>query len=143
MARLINEAQMSALLKRKSSLYKELLVCSELQRELVLKGDAEDIGGRFPPLASQWNRLTMEIEALQQQINDFPADSIAADESLTSVMNEILSNIEVAQNKLRDMSSNTGTGLQHVKNHQKVMNAYYNLQNRDRDQIPLYVDEKK
>lgn len=140
-----NNTGLANLLLKRDSLYKELLICSELQKNLVISNKEEtEIALQLTALSDQWNRTSGEVDEVQKLITSYATtQDEMKNESILSILKEIQGNVEFVDHKIREFSNETGAGLQNVKNHKKVMNAYYHLESRNKDQIPLYFDQKK
>lgn len=127
------------------NLYQELLDCTNEQRtvveaELRKVEKEEDILPFFSVYFEKWNQIVKEIEHVN---NELDVEEVSDEErkQLQEMMNNITANINYVQDRLEVTSSHTGDDLRGVRNQQKVMNAYYNLNSKDH--VPLYFDAKK
>jgi hypothetical protein len=127
------------------NLYQELLDCTNEQRTLVEAElrkveKEEDILPFFSVYFEKWNQIVEEIELVNTKLD---ADDVSNEErqQLQDMMTGITENITYVQDRLEVTSSHTGNDLRGVRNQQKVMNAYYNLNSKDH--VPLYFDAKK
>ncbi|MEC0370801.1 flagellar protein FliT [Paenibacillus chibensis] len=123
-------------------LYQELLECTSKQRQIMddLSINLEKEGDILPfflEYFEYWDRITEAIG------NSKPEERIEEYESqaLLNIMESINANVEHIHAQLQVKTDHTGSDLRGVRTQQKVLNAYYNLNNKD--QVALYFDARK
>ncbi len=134
-----------SLFEARNDLYRELLNRTVEQKEimdnLLAEGKKEeDVLPFFASYFERWNQITDEIEMINSQLSS----SIVPDQDahqMGQLMKEIEENVDYIQGYLETTTNSTESDLRGVRNQQKVLNAYYNLNSKDN--VPLYFDEKK
>lgn len=135
----------SSLSESRINLYRELFDCTAEQKETMdnLLADGkkeEDILPFFAAYFERWNQISDEIEWTNSQLSS-PIVSDQELQQLEPLMKGIEENVGYIQGYLMTTSNGTESDLRGVRNQQKVLNAYYNLNSKDN--VPLYFDEKK
>jgi hypothetical protein len=136
----LDKQTLMPILEQRDQLYRQLLSCFVEQRLLLDGSEWEPISARFLPLVDESNQLQQKIEAIQQQLEASKLDGSATNTTL-QLIQEVQQEVAIIHVHLSQFAQFMGQNLMSVKNQQRVMNAYYHLQNRE--QVPLYFDEKK